>query len=996
MKSRTIEALLESGRKGSIQLSSLMQKRVHNILLVSSLYDSFTFEQDGRLAEALFSEYLELNLRYAPRIDRVSTADGALERLNARQYDLVISMPRVGGMDVLRFCEKAKEIRPDLPVVLLSYHTRELPLLEAREEFHRIDRAFTWHGDVRLFLAIIKYIEDRNNVDNDLNAAGVQCIILIEDNISFYSSYLPLLYTELVVQTQDLMADGINHMEKLIRMRARPKILLATTYDEGLELYRRYRDHVLGVVTDVSLPREGKMDRIAGLKFAKMVREETWDRAVLVQSSDDSHREEALDIGAQFINKNSQTLLNEVRGFMQGHLGFGDFIFRRQDGSVVTRVGDLRSMGEALLEVPDESLIYHVTRNHFSLWLMARTEFDLAKALRPRQVEEFESPAKLREFLVDTLNAHLEKKRIGVVADFSTDTFIPESMFVRIGSGSLGGKGRGLAFINSLLGSYEIEDNVPGVNIYVPLTTVLATEVFEEFMEAGGLISHALAETDDDKITARFLESRLPDEAIDILREFLERVHYPLAVRSSSLQEDASHQPFAGLYRTYMIPNDSEDIDVRLRELANAIKMVYASTYYADPRSYFDATPNRLEEERMAIVIQEVVGRRHGNYIYPDLAGVARSYDYYPMEGKDPEDGVAMVALGLGRQVVDGGKCVRFSLEWPRKLYQFSSVEDFLENAQREFYALDMSKPAPLWREGKGLESNVVKLGLDVAESHGTLYTTGSTYIAENDAVYDGISRKGVRLVTLAGVLKHEVFPLALALKFLLNLGATAFSSPVEIEFAVNLRKKDEGPSELGFLQIRPLVVGADTGELNLDTVESSCAVCISQSALGQGHMNDIRDIVYVRDDNFDRGGTVEIAGEIETINQKMKDEGRGYILIGPGRWGTADRFYGVPVSWAQISNVQAIVETDIKGVAVQPSQGTHFFQNITSMGIPYFTVNAGEGMLDMDWMKSQRSSYESEHVRVLTYDEPLEIAIDGRNRVGVIMKPGEKPGGEE
>ncbi len=976
---------------GPVPLAKLMRHRVREILLVSSLYDSYTFEEDGHLTEALFSEFLELNLRYAPRIETVPTADEALKTLMSDEFDLVISMPRVGTMDIREFAHKCQDMDPDLPVVLLAYNTRELPLLLERTDLEGIDRIFTWHGDVRLFLAIIKYIEDRWNAREDVETAGVQCIILLEDNVSFYSSYLPLLYTELVTQTQELMSEGLNRMERLIRMRARPKILLASTFEDGLKLYRENKDHVLGVITDVSLPRDGKIDRTAGLDFARMVHEETWDRAVLVQSSEESNRSLAEGIGAQFINKNSPTLLRDVQEFVRNYLGFGDFMFRHPDGEYISSAGDLKSLGEALHEIPEDSLMHHVTRNHFSLWLMARSEFDLARKLRPRGAYEFANPEEIRAWLITAIDEHLERRRSGIIAEFSKDTFHPGGMFVRIGDGSLGGKGRGLAFINYLLNKLNYEEEVPGVDMFVPPTTVLSTSVFDEFMKANELKSAAIAETDNDKIREMFLNASLPENAMNQLRQFLEDVHYPLAVRSSSLQEDASHQPFAGLYRTYMIPNDAEGIEDRVEQLSCAIRMVYASTYYQDPRSYFEATPSRLEEEKMAVVIQEVVGRRHGNYIYPDFAGVARSYDYYPVTGRNAEDGVVNVALGLGKTVVDGGKCVRFSPGYPKKLYQFSTVEDYLDSTQREFYALDVTKPVPESTDFCTLETNLALLGLDKAEEHGTLHVLGSVYDAENDAVYDGIGRPGVRLVTMAGVLKHAVFPLPEALRFLLRLGEQAFSCPVEIEFAVNLNKA--GPDELGFLQIRPMVVGSDLQELDLGDIDPDDLFCYSDSALGQGVFDNIRDVIYVPDDRFDRAVTIEIAREIETLNARLKAESRPYLLAGPGRWGTADRFYGTPVSWAQISKVQAIIETDIKGVPVQPSQGTHFFHNITSFGIPYFTVHRRQteagGSIDYEWLESEEAIEDTGHVKLFRFEEPLVIAVDGKNRRGVILKPG-------
>jgi len=995
IRSTSLSKLVEKSYKRKVPMASLMPNRVRNILLVSSLYDSFTFEEDGALSEVLFSEYLELNLRYAPQITRVSTAQGALQKLRTDTYDLVISMLRVGELDVAQFARQAKDISPDVPIILLAFNTRELPALQSRSTLAGIDRIFTWHGDVKLFLAIIKYVEDRLNLDHDVRVAGVQYIILVEDNINFYSSYLPLLYTELVVQTQDLMAEGLNRMERLLRMRARPKIMLATTWEEAFQYYQRHPECVLGVITDVSFPRDGKTDRDAGLEITKMVRDEIWDRSVLVQSSDDCYAAKAAAVGARFINKNSPTLLSDVRQFMRDHLGFGDFVFRLPDGTEVDRAGDLISLRKVLEKIPEESLMFHVTRNHFSRWLMARTEFDLARMLRPRHPDEFESPAAIRSFILEALDEHLEEQRSGVVAEFSRDTFHPVNMFVRIGNGSLGGKGRGLAFINSLLDSYNIKHHLRGVRIYVPPSTVLATDIFQKFMQNNDLTRLVFEETDEDKITAAFLDSDLPEEAVGPLREFLTLVEYPLAVRSSSLQEDASHQPFAGMYRTYMLPNNADDLDTRLAELCRAIKLVYASTYYPDPRSYFEATPNRLEEEQMAVLIQQIAGRQHDNYLYPDFAGVARSYDFYPVEGRSPEDGTVNVALGLGKIVVDGGKSIRFSPSHPKKLYQFSSVEDYLENSQREFFALDMSKSG-LTREGDGnVIDNLELLGLDIAEKHGTLNLVGSTYVPENDAVYDGISRKGVRLVTMAGILKHKFFPLAATLKFLLQVGETAFSCPVELEFAVNMAKKDEVPNELAFLQIRPLVTGSDTTDLNLADIDESDLICRSSNALGQGIVPGIRDIIYVKPQDFDRQKTVDIANEIEIMTDKCRQEDADYLLIGPGRWGTADRFYGIPVNWAQISKVKAIIETDIQGVSVQPSQGTHFFHNITSFGIPYLTVNTGstDGYLNTDWLDNCESEIETRYVKLMRFDKPVGIAVNGRKRIGLVTMPGIRPG---
>lgn len=976
--------------KKRVSFASLMPNRVRTILLVSSLYDAFTFQEDGNLTEMLFSEYLELNLSYAPVLTRVSTGREAIESVHRETPDLVISMLRVGEMDVLEFGRAIKDIA-GIPLVLLAYDTRELVLLEEREDISCVDGVFVWQGDVRIFLAIIKHIEDQLNAWHDAEAAGVKSIILVEDSIRFYSAYLPLLYTEIMEQTQDLMAEGANRMQRLMRMRARSKILLASNYETGVDLYDKYRRHVLGIIVDAHFPRGGESDPQAGAAFIKKVRESDEDVPILMQSTRLENKEVAASLGTAFLHKSSPKLLHEVRDFLRSQLGFGDFVFRRPDGSIEARAQDLREMVETVRDVSDESLLYHASRNDFSMWLMARTEFDLAKALRPRKAAEFPSAAHLRAYLLAALEAYRDQSRAGLVEDFSGERFDPESGFSKIGPGSLGGKGRGLAFINSLLNSYDIENQIEGVTIFVPPTAVVATGVFDQFMEESGLTSFVLEDREDEEIRKSFLAVRLPAEAEAALRDFLKRAKYPLAVRSSSLLEDSSYQPFAGIFDTYMLPNNHEDPEVRFDELSRAIRLIYASTYYKDSKAYIDATPNRLEEEKMAVLIQQVVGRRHGDYVYPDIAGVARSYDYYPIKGAKPEGGVASVALGLGRTVVDGGRCVRFSPEEPRRLYQFSSTEDYLEYAQREFLALDLGRPASSGQEGKPPDSNLIQLGLETAMEHDTLGPVGSVYSPDNDAVYDGVYREGVKLVTMAGVLSGDHFPLPETLAFLMDVGKAGFSCHVEIEFAANLRPRGEGPSDFAFLQIRPLVFGAEAEKLSLGDVELEDTICLSEAALGHGRFRGIRDLVYVRFDTFDRSDTVKIAGEVGALNAQLRKEGRPYLLIGPGRWGSADPWLGIPVTWADISGVQCIVEADMKDIKVAPSQGTHFFQNITSFGLGYFTIHAreGKGSLDLAWLDQQSAESETEHLRHLRFGDPLEIVVDSREGRGVVWKPG-------
>ncbi len=992
MEYKTLAEIAGTSGRRRVQFSSLMQRRVHNILLVSSLYDSFTFQEDGNLGEMLFSEYQELNLSSAPAFSRVSTAEEAIAVVKREPPDLVITMPRVGEMDVFEFGRQLKGIAPDLPVVLLAYDTRELALLEARDDHFGVDRIFVWLGDARLFLTIIKWLEDHLNAAPDTELSGLKVILLVEDSVHFYSVFLPMLYTEIVEQTQTLMGEGVNRMQRLLRMRARPKVLLAATYEEAEELYRKHRDHILGVMTDARFPHGGKCDAGAGADLIRAIHSDRDDIPMLLHSNEPENAEVAREIGATFVNKSSPTLLHEIRGFLRTYLGFGDFVFRMPGGEIVATAGNLKQLVAALKEVPDESIMYHAGRNDFSMWLMARTEFDLAKAIRPIGVSEFATAVDLRAYLLRVVKEYRARARAGLVQEFYSDSFDEEGAFTRIGAGSLGGKGRGLAFMHSLIGEYEVEHSVRGVRISVPPTTVVATDIFERFMEDNDLSFLALSDADDADIRHAFLGAKLPQETRDELRAFLERVTYPLAVRSSSLLEDSSYQPFAGIYQTYMLPNSDPDIDVRLGELCRAIRLVYASTYCADSKSYIESTPNRLEDERMAVVVQQVTGLRHGDYLYPDIAGVARSYDYYPVKGLKPEDGVASAVLGMGRMVVDGGKCIRFSPVQPRRLFQFSSTQAYLENAQREFFALDMAKPAPVHEPLIEADSNLALLDLESAMAHGTLAPVGSTYSSENDRVYEGVYRDGVKLVTMAGVLSGDAFPLPKVLAFLLDIGQAGFSTHVEIEFAVNLSREEGVPHEFTFLQIRPLVFDVSTEEIELNEIHPEDTICISGSTLGHGQIKGIRDIVFVRPDTFERASTVAMADEIGKLNRQLRDEGRPYLLIGPGRWGSADHWLGIPVTWSHISGARCIVETQMEGITVEPSQGTHFFQNITSFGIGYFTLG-GPGVsshFDPDWLMAQTPVSESEHVRHLRIPDELEIVVNSRSSFGVIMKPGE------
>jgi DNA-binding response OmpR family regulator len=979
-----LDRMVETYDQQSIGFDSLRPFHVRDVLLVASLYDSYTLAEDGRLAEQIFGEFHNLSLSAPAYLTRVATAERALELLRERPFDLVITMARVGDLSVQEFGEKVKRMHGGMPVYLLTYDTRELGMLEGKETTLRgIDKVFVWRGDVRLFLAVIKLVEDALNVEHDTRVGHVRVVILVEDSVPFYSSYLPMLFDEIMKQTSSLIHEGVNTTQKLLRMRARPKILLATTFEEAWELYTNFREVVLGVISDVRFPHRERIDPEAGVELLRTIRERDPYIPMVLQSSDESNRQQANDLGVTFLHKRSPTLLQEFRNFMLENLGFGDFIFRLPDGVEVARASDMLSMVRCLENVPASSLRFHGKLNHFSNWLMARTEFSAASVLRQKNVSDFANVEAMRDFLRQTLITFRQRTRRGLVEDFNAARFDSSSEFVRIGGGSLGGKGRGLAFIHELLSRHDIESSFDDLRIFVPPSAVIGTDVFDRFLETNGLLEFALREENDEVITKRFLDARLPQDVVTDLAAFLDRVLYPIAVRSSSLLEDSHYQPFAGVYFTQMLPNSGAR-EVRLQQLIDTVKFIYASTFYQNAKAYIKTTPNRMEEEKMAVVIQQIVGRRVGDYVYPHVSGVANSYNFYPVGPMKPEEGAASVALGLGKTVVEGGRTVRFSPAHPEALPQFSRTADVLENAQREFFALDVTRPVDALKP----DGNLVRLDLAAAERHGMLWPVASTYSREDDVVHDGISRPGVRLVTFAPLLKGQLIPFAEAVQLLLEMGYRGLSGPVEIEFALNLEPSGGGPKEFGFLQIRPLVMNDPGAHVPLGDVPEDLVFVRSKQALGNGRIDGIRDIVFVRRDAFRRESTVDVASDVGRMNQQLVAQKRPYLLLGPGRWGSADRWLGVPVQWTQISGARVILESDLEDLKVEPSQGTHFFQNMTSYGIGYFNALESEGgMVDWDWLESLTPTTETRWLRHVRLDEPLELRIDGRRGEGVILK---------
>ena len=988
------EQLEESGhadyRSRQSRFQYLMSYHVQDILLVTSLYDSFILSEDGNLGELVLTEFLDLNLRHTPELTHVSTGEGALKlATEKRRYDLIISSLNIGDMSVLELADKVREAGLDTPVVLMAYDARELKDFVANNDVSGLERIFLWQGDVKILLAIVKYIEDRRNLPHDTGEAGVPVIIVVEDKPRYYSSFLPVIYSELMLHAHNLMPEGLNRAHKLMRIRARPKILLCQTYEEAWGFISEYPDEILGVISDIEFPRDGELDPLAGVELARQVGALRNDIPIMLQSGRPENEDFARQAGASFLLKNSPVLLQQLRAFMTDGFGFGDFVFRLRDGTEVDRATDLQTLIEKLWTVPAESIAHHAEGNHFSRWLKTRTEFALAESLRPWKLSDFDGVEELRHYLIRSIEVYRREQNRGVVVDFERDRFDGSVPFTRIGSGSMGGKARGLAFVNYLLKDAYAFSQFPGVRISVPPSNVLGTDVFDDFLDRNGLRDFAIECENDGEILTRFLAGRFPSSVERDLAVFLRHMKRPLAVRSSSLLEDNQYQPFAGIYQTFMLPNNHGDLDIRLAQLMGAIARVYASTFASHAKAYLDATPYRLEEEKMAVIIQEMVGAQHNGVFYPDFAGVARSHNFYPLPPFTSQDGIAAVALGLGRTVVDGERCLRFCPRYPRHVLQFSSVEEFLDHSQREFWALDLGDDPAGIHDPE--DNRMVRFGLDRAEQDGTLQALGSTFSPENDAVYDGLSRPGVRLVSFAPVLKHEHFPLAEVIDYLLQLGERGTSAPVEIEFAVNLSAPPGEPKDFGFLQMRPLAVSREFEELKIGDVKREELVVESPLVLGHGKIDDIRDVVFIDKRHFERSLSHEAASAVTVLNAELKARGVPYLLIGVGRWGSTDPWLGIPITWDQIAGVRVIVEAGFKDLRVTPSQGTHFFQNLTANNIGYFTVNqdAGEGFVDWDWLGEQPAVTESGTVRHLRLDEPLVITMNGKSNRGVIYKPG-------
>ncbi len=966
---------------------NLMRMRIRDILLVSSLYDLYVFEEDGRLYDLLRNEYQDLQLTHAPEFTRVSSGVEALALAKEENtFDLIVTTPHIEDMSAADFAEMARQAGVTVPIVLLTYDNLELAYLPGRESA-LFDRVYMWQGDYRLWIAIIKNLEDQLNLDHDTHIAGVQSIIIIEDNIRWYSWFLPIIYREVLLHARRLINEGINLSHKNLRTRARPKLLHFTSFEEAWTCFAAYQDNVLGIISDFDFYHHDRIDADAGLEFGRKILELAPDMPILFQSQQPENQAKAGLLGCPFLLKNAPRFVQELQQFLVDHFSFGDFVFRLPDGKQVGRAGDLLTLEQQIATVPEESIRYHAERNHFSHWLKARTEFLLAHKLRPRQVSDFASIEEMRQDLIASLREYRKVWQRGLMIPFRKENYDAEKTFARIGHGSVGGKARGLSFVNILINNYMVQHHFDGVSIQVPPAVVICTGIFDEFMTTNNLTRFALNEPENRTILKKFLSaSYFPEYILDELAAFLDMVKEPLAVRSSSLLEDSQYHPFAGVYRTYMLANNHPDPMIRLAELVHAIKRVYASTYYTGPKDYIKATSYRLEEEKMAVIVQKMVGRRHGRYFYPDFSGVARSYNFYPIAPQKAGDGVVSMALGLGKMVVDGGASVRICPRYPLSNAPYNRIKDWLNNSQRTFYALDMQSRLMDTIEIK--DPSLHSLDLSVAEKDGRLGVIGSTYSADDDRVYDGIARSGIRLVTFSQLLKQNRFPIAAISDLLTDMGAWGMGTPVELEFAVNMEKN---PAEFGLLQMRPLVLTREKEELTIGAYEREQVICESRQVLGHGRIHTISDLVVVNREQFSRAQSQQTAADISRLNARLLEEKRPYLLVTVGRLGSLDPWLGIPVTWDQISGVRVIIEANFRDFNVAPSQGSHFFQNLVSFMVGYFSVPAEgtTGFINWPWLLQQPALAAEGPVRLLRFAQPIAVTMNSHENRGVILKPG-------
>ena len=961
----------------------LMARKVRDVLLVSTPYDAWIMEEDCRLSERIIHEYRGLNLSNPPRITWVPTAEAALSALAGRKFEMVLTMLNPSDAGAYGLGIEIKKHDPDLPVVHLSHQALAATTEAAGAEFPRppgVDRTFVWSGNTDLLVALIKSAEDRLNVGHDTSSAGIRVILLVEDSPVYLSSLLPLLYKEVVTQTQALLEEGLNEEHRLLTMRARPKILVAENFEEAVHLFETYEPYILGVISDVRYPRDGRPDDDAGVEFLKRIKRERFDIPLLLTSSDPSNAGRAGAIPARFAHKLSPTLHEEVHAFFMEELGFGDFVFRRPNGEEIARAANLRTLEKLMAEVPEDSFVQHCNRNDFSRWLFARTEITLASKLRPIRNADFHTAESHRQYLISLVGSRRSRRQKGVVANFEASAFDLDTEFFKIGKGSLGGKARGLAFMGNLLQRIgDIHRKFESVRLFIPQTLVVTTDAFDAFVGENELKRFATQEAADEDVAEAFRRATFPQHVADDLRAYLARITYPLAVRSSSLLEDAKIRAYAGLYRTCMLPNNHGSLDVRLRQLIEAIKLIYASTYFGSPKAFSRRVGHRTEEEKMAVIIQKLVGRPSGRYFYPAISGVAQSHNYYPFGPMKPEEGIATIALGLGKTVMEGEKALRFSPRHPQLLPQRSTLKDILDTSQRFFYSLKLEGPYPA--PGIREDANLAKREVVDAPNDDAVRALSGYFLPNEGRIRESYDPAGYPVLTFSQILKYDLFPLAPLLTEVLALGQDGMGCPVELEFAVDLHRGEGERPGFAFLQLRPMTARAEHVQVLIPEEEASGAFCVSSQALGNGEKSDIADIVFVKPEIFDSARTVEIAREIGQLNAGLMRAGRKYLLAGPGRWGSADRWLGIPVSWAEICGVGAMIETTAPELRADPSQGSHFFHNITTLDITYCTVNPEKGdRLDWAWLATQPRAAETRFVAHVRLPRPFVIKADGRS----------------
>jgi CheY-like chemotaxis protein len=970
-----------------------MQRRIRKVLMICSSYDAYTLEEDGRIEVQIYKEYVDLNLSSPPTFTWVNSSAEAMKMLTCEEsgdFDLIISMFNIGDMDVFQFSRQIKAERADIPFVLLTHFSKELHKKIEEADLSAIDYIFSWHGNADLILAIIKLFEDRMNADDDILKSGVQSILLVEDSIRYYSTYLPAIYKLVLQQSHEFLKEALNEQQQKLRKRARPKILLATNYTEAVYLYEKYKENLLGVISDVAFvinksdpASSEKLD--AGIDLCKLIKSDDPHMPFLLQSSQESMREVAKGLGVGFLEKYSKTLLIQLSEYISEEFAFGDFIFRDLNtGEIIGRAKDLRDLQSLVSDIPEEILIYHGSKNRLSKWMFSRGLFSLAAKIKAAHQSHFETIDELREYIVSAIKEYRVVLGHGVVARFEKSSYNSFIWFARLGEGSLGGKARGIAFVNNMLQKYNLLKKYDGVKIIIPRTVVIATDYFDEFIKINGLQYVINSEISDDEILSEFVSSRLPESLVSDLRIYISNATGPLAVRSSSKLEDSHYQPFAGIYSTYMVPYTTNQ-DQMLRLLGKAIKSVYASIYFSSSRAYLLATSNLLSEEKMAVVLQDLVGTEDSGFFFPTISGVARSVNYYPIGSELPEEGIVNIAFGLGKLVVEGGKTLRFSPKHPRHILQLSTPQLALKETQNEMFALDL-KPEE-FKTSVNDSVNLKKFEINQVKHFRNMNFVASTWDMQSQRVIDSNLEEGRKIITFSHLLKYDTMPLADILCDLLSICHNEMHSAVEIEFAVNMDVPKGEDYIFSLLQIRPITSNNDSKSLNWNEIETNNALIYAEKALGVGAIDGIRDIIYVRGDNFDSAHTLEISEEINRLNSRMKEEKRNYILVGPGRWGSSDPWLGIPIKWPDISEAKVIIECGLKNFRVEPSQGTHFFQNLTSFGIGYLTINPymGDGFFNSDLLDSSEAFYESKYLRGVTFPDSLYIYIDGRKSRGVV-----------